>query len=58
LATAIARVVRDPHYWRKGSFDIADAMQVLPKLQGAYDWQRVLDLVDDYLQGVVGVAGG
>jgi len=57
LATAIARVVKDPHYWRRGSFDIDDAMQVLPKLQGAYDWQRVLDLVDDYLQGVVGVAG-
>jgi hypothetical protein len=57
LATAIARAVRDPHYWRGGSFDIDDAMQALPKLQGAYDWQRVLDLVDDYLEGVAGVAG-
>ena len=57
LATAIARVVRDPHYWRGGSFDINEAMQVLPKLQGTYDWQRVLDWVDDYLQSVSGVAG-
>lgn len=57
LATAIARVVRDPYYWSSGSFDLDSAMQVLPKLQGAYDWRKVTDWVDDYLQDVRGTPG-
>jgi hypothetical protein len=60
LATAIAHVVRDKYFWVGNVFDLDRAMIVAASavpMGSRMNLCHVKDFVDDYLQGVVGVAG-
>jgi len=57
LARAIATVVRDPHFWRSGTFYTTETLPHLGHKYGTYNRQRLLDWIDDYLQDVSGTPG-